>query len=478
MINFDLVKGRIQRFSKNSLTSECLGLLAEMQRDNKKNYAFWNLLVLLKWILIHSIESVYLLKANRQDLVDTLIIIEKFESDQQVIDFKKGIIRGFRIIAYQQFWAQDVMSDYTFDSQLTLFAPLDKTSNIGKIFLAKTGIEIVEFIKLSYATYIYFNLHKANSSGTYTGRLDQDYFQITDNYFERQTVLNYLKLLTVNECDDLIGIQKMTTEIYQLYETSFWSLKPLLNFNNILLTPHRAVFEESSRHFIYNYLKRNSSEFSDEFGERMERYIELGLKETCVNYFKEVDLKAEYPHLTKVVDFLVNDNILVESKAIELHPRSGILRRQEILLNEFENSIIKSYKQILETANSIDQSRTWYGIVITYKETYIGFGNDAWEEFLKVPISEYVFEKGLKLEVVPPRNLCFIKLEDWDIVVQNVKNGKETFESIIKKAVDLNLANNFSQKILLFEQALRQFYPIKHIDLTYITNAHKLIDIP
>ncbi len=39
---------------------------------------------------------------------------------------------------------------------------------------------------------------------------------------------------------------------------------------------------------------------------------------------------------------------------------------------------------------------------------------------------KFIAEKRIKLQAIPPQNLCFIGLEDWDKVIQNVKNRKGT----------------------------------------------------
>ncbi len=39
-------------------------------------------------------------------------------------------------------------------------------------------------------------------------------------------------------------------------------------------------------------------------------------------------------------------------KAIELHPRSGVMRTREILISDLDSTIIKAYIQLLSTANA------------------------------------------------------------------------------------------------------------------------------
>lgn len=223
-------------------------------------------------------------------------------------------------------------------------------------------------------------------------------------------------------------------------------------------------------------MKSKSPRFTEEFGLRMERYLELGLREIGASFMNEKSLKAHYPTLSKVADYLVDHNILIESKAIELHPRSGILRSEEILNSEFERSIVKSYQQLLSTASSIDCNREWLGIVVTYKDLYNGFGKDAWKEFLEAPITKFISQSKISLETLPPENICFLNIEDWDHMIQSIRHGQGTMESIIRKAMDMNASKNPSDKILLFEQALRSHFSKGENNLSYHIQARQLLD--
>lgn len=477
MFDFNLIKGRIRRYSRSSQVGECLHILLDVQRAEQKNYPFWHALVLLKWILIHTNDSPLRQAANRQDVLDTLKLIEQFEGDLHVIEFSKGIERGFRIIAYQQFWAQDGIGIDTFDRQLALYKNINRIS-INEDFTALTGMSVVDFINLLYVTYIFLVAHRATPGTIYTGVLEQNYQILTDKYFGRALTTKFVKLLTLTNFEDLNSMQKMSNEAYQLYETSFWSLKPFLIINRMPMTPHVAVFKESARHFIYDFLKSKSPRFTEEFGHVVEDYVELGLKEMKARYLTESQLKQEYPHLKKTCDYLVNDNLLIEAKAIELQPRSAIIRSQGLLTSDLKSSIVKSYIQLIATANTIDPSREWYGIVITYKEMYIGFGASAWSEFLKDRVEKFLKESGISINPLPPANLCFINLEDWDSIVQNVKSGKASLQTILKTALEMNATPDITKGILFFEQAIRLHYPVKHFDLSYLTEANKLLFNP
>jgi hypothetical protein len=164
--------------------------------------------------------------------------------------------------------------------------------------------------------------------------------------------------------------------------------------------------------------------FPSDFGKRLERYLELELIENKIRYESEATMQKNY-RLGKVVDYKVEDDILIECKAIELHPRSGVSRLPSILVNDLKSSIVKAYTQLLSTAIVIDRNIPWFGIIVTYKQTFIGFGRDAWDEFLREPVEKFAAENNISIAVFPPENLLFLTIEDWDCLMQLIKEKKQ-----------------------------------------------------
>jgi hypothetical protein len=77
-------------------------------------------------------------------------------------------------------------------------------------------------------------------------------------------------------------------------------------------------------------MKNNDENFTTEFGVRLEKYVKLGLDEININYKTESQIKKEFKGLKNLVDYVVNDNILIEVKAIELKPYPSINPNDEI----------------------------------------------------------------------------------------------------------------------------------------------------
>lgn len=245
------------------------------------------------------------------------------------------------------------------------------------------------------------------------------------------------------------------TNIIFYYKT-IYSIQRKVSFHTSFIKPPTI--------FIYNYLKRNDPGFQSEFGNRLEKYVELGIKEMELTYQRETDLKIPFPK-SKVCDFAIKTKVLVEVKATELSIRSGVTRSQDVMLTE--TTIVKAYSQLIELANRMDPNGTFYGIIITYKDMFLGFGRDAWKEFLKEKITALCLQKGFNLSAVPPDNLFFLSIDDWDKMVQLVKNKTVTIDEILQCAYYQSVESDITEKIMFFNQVFNR-YPIKEFTLSYL----------
>lgn len=478
MIDFELIKGKIKQYQRSSLVQNILEILNVIQKDKKERYPFWKLLVLLKWTYLHTTDFVVRKKVKAHDIDMLLKLVEEFETGYLKDGFKdhQSVRKSFRILAYQQFSYQDTFYKSIVDRQLVIYLQLKSKYDIDAEFKKLTGISIKSFFNYYYLLFIYFTKDSYDSRFNYDGILHDDLYKIFETKFPISELDKFLNLLSIKDAKEFESLHKLDNELLQLYETNFFVTKPLLYFRNQFRLPHIAILVQSIKHFVYTYMKLNSQLFSQEFGLRMERYIELGLKELTVEFVTETDLKRKYL-LNKVSDFFVENDILIESKAIELTPRSAVLRSPDIISSDLKSSIVKAYCQLLSTAKVIDPSQEWFGIIITYKEMYLGFGTDAWEEFLRNPVESFIKENSLDLSILPPRNLFFIDLEYWDYLIQVVKERKTSIKKILLTGQKFNSTTNPVEGLFNMEQVLTKHFKINTLNLSYLEKAHKLIDI-
>lgn len=478
MIDFGLIKGRIQKHKLSSIIHKTLELLNEVQRRDDKGFPIWNLFALIKWSYIHTTDSILRSPIKEHEYHQLLELIRQFETKYSGINFKNRsqVNQSFKIIANQQFPLQDKFHNSILSRQMVLYLQLRSKFDIDKEFERLTGINLKSFLEYSYFTFFFFNYEMVRPDIRYDGDLFESYFALFKSKWDNAELEKYLNLLTLKSRDDFENLQKLNNEVLQLYETNFFALKPFILFRNQYRIPHRKIFVQTIKHFFYNYLKENSSQFPEEFGKRLEKYVELGLIENKISFQNETALKAKY-QLRKVSDFLVESDILIEVKAIELHPRSGVLRTKDILLNDLDNTIIKAYKQLLETAQKINPDNEYYGIIITYKEMYLGFGADTWEEFMKDPIESFCLQHSIDIAILPPQNLCFISIENWDHMMQSIKEGKATLKEILLKGKELNALDNPAESVMLMEQVISKHFHPSGVSISYLKDKHLQLDI-
>ncbi len=478
MVDFNLIKGRIQKHKLSSIIDKTLELLNEVQRRDDKGFPVWNLLTLIKWAYIHTTDSILRSDIKEHEYHQLLELIKQFEGKYSGISFKSRsqIRQSFKIIANQQFPLQDKFHHIILSRQIVLYHQLRSKFDIDKEFSRLTHIDLKSFFEYSYFTFFFFNFDNVRPDIRYEGDLFETYFALFRSKWGDEQLKKYLELLTLKDRDHFKKLQKLNNEVLQLYETNFFTLKPLILFRNQYRIPHRQIFIQTIKHFVYNYLKENSKFFPEEFGKRLEKYVELGLKENEISFQNETELKANYP-LKKVSDFLIDSDILVEVKAIELHPRSGVLRTQDILVNDLDSTIIKAYTQLLETASKIDVNRQYFGIIITYKEMYLGFGADAWDEFMKDSIETFCSQNSINISLLPPENLFFITIEDWDKMMQTVKDGKATLREVLLKGQELNALDNPVENVMLMEQVISKYFHPGQLSLSYLKDKHLQLDI-
>jgi len=482
MITFDDLKNEIQKIQQHSLVQKCLDILNYTVENVNLKYPVWEILVLIKWAYLHTDNDENKNIATSESLELILDQIRQYggsHSETQFIN-SQDISRFFRILAYQQFPLQEEYHNALIDRQIVLYTQIVSKADFQNVFEIKTGLTIEVFLRYCYLTHLILFADTVMSNVPRVTKFNIEEFlgfsqkvheELFSKKFNKVHAIKYIELLTIFNQEEFFTLQKLSNEKLQIFESNLFTTKPFLFINDDFIVIYRPIFIQTIKHFIYTFLKANYSEFTTEFGKKLETYIEMGLKEMNIVFLKENELKKKYS-LTKVSDFYVEKNVLIECKAIDLHPRSGVIRVPDILTKEFKDSIIKAYCQLLSTAAVIDGETVWYGLVVTYSDLYLGFGLDAWEEFLQMPIESYAKLNGLSTSTLPPENLFFIDITFWDYLVQIVKDKKATLAEILDKAKEMTTG---SKKLFNLEMVLRNNFKIDKIQIKYLDDAHKLI---
>lgn len=365
-MDYKPIRNKLKYFTFDSLTIEILNLLRELENNRKLHVPFWHLLLLLKWNLIFSKKNYKSKIARREDLIKLLKQVENLQASHNVFDPKYKnfkIHKAMTILAHQQFLYQNNAWWDTFVRQLIIFDELKSKYCIKASFKKLTNLELEIFIKISFIVYLTsFVANEDNSSKIkfpYQGYLTKEVSDLIVELYGINNFNSFINLLSISKdnISDFIKNDNRNIKNFNLhpFEASIFTRKPFLFYSDRLIIPHKDVLKHNFNHFLYEFMKNNDDNFTTEFGVRLEKYVKLGLDEININYKTENQIKNEFKDLKNLVDYVVNDNILIEIKAIELKPYPSINPNDEILANEFRKNIVKGYaKQMIGVAKHLN----------------------------------------------------------------------------------------------------------------------------
>lgn len=473
-MNFDIIKSKIAGLTYISLVSRLINILKDLEKE-KRPVGFWRPLILLKWSIEFAETKVRVTEATRNDIICLLEMVDKLEMTHKSFNIKTNerFSQTFTILSYQQFLYQDKASWDGFARQDLLFNKLRSKYDIAPTFQAMTKVSLPIFIRALYVMYlIIFFLEDEKTR--YKGILSKDLIRFLVELYGNAEVSAILNLFTVERrtISQLVAEDSRQSKDYSLqsFDVSFFTRKPIFFHNGARIIPHKDVLNHTMNHFVYDYMKNKDDRFCTELGARMEKYMQLGLTESGLSFQTENDLERLLGRGKKVVDFLLEETVLVEAKAIELKPSTGINPNAYLLGSELKHNIVKAYaQQMLSVANSLANKSTKYGIIVTYKELYLGDSQDIWEQFLEKGTQNLLGADMSQLAALPISNLFFMNLSTWDLLMSIIKRDKIQLVDLLEK---IKIANATPMtKKFFFSMHLDEYKPYP-IDLDFLNEAH------
>jgi len=477
-MDFKPIRNKIKTFSYHSLTMHLLQVLKE-QEASQRPQAFWHSLTLLKWTLEFAGESYPSKEASRNDVHKLLNQLNDLEMSHRTFNLKtngRKINKLLTILSVQQLQYQQNAWKHSFASQLILFHDLKHKYSIADSFKRLTGMEIDTFLQILFIYWLVITQDHLTGF-KFNSQTFEDVSKIVAGIYGRSVLDDFKKLLTVSRdnAKEIFEDDKRMVRNYdlQIFDTSFFTRYPFFSFKGNVVVPHKDILNPTANYFIYDYMKNRDDHFTTEFGDRMEQYIAMGLKEINADFKTENDLKAVLGKDHKVVDFLIDGCILLEAKAIELKPIVGINPTDDILANEFRKNIVKAYaSQMLGVAETLKLNREIFGIIVTYKRLYIGTSEDVWNQFLREETEK--IKTTEQIAFLPVDNLFFIDLHTWDKIIQVIKKHKISLTEILINVRETDKIE--TQKKFIFDMHLDQ-YDIDNYDLSYLSEAYERVTL-
>jgi hypothetical protein len=468
-MDFKPIRNKLRKFTFDSLCQQLLNILKDAENSHKP-IAFWQPLLLLKWSLEFAESDHRAKTVERKHIVSMLSQLEELEKSHRPFDLKNNgrVSKTFTILSHQQFFYQEKVLNDSFYRQIVIFSDLIHKYDINRSFKKETGLDILEFLQIFYV--LWLTIHFGGDKFKYYGYLTEDVQGFIDQIFTKEKVKCFLELLTVsretiNTCIENDSRQMRNYDL-QVFEASFFTRKPFLFFKNRRIIPHHDILNYTGNFFIYDFLKNRDEQFPPEFGMRLEKYVNLGLNEIALPHIKEQEIRSKY-QLRRVLDFLIDDQVIIEIKGIELKPQIAINPIDKVLGNEFRKNLVKAYKdQILPLAAKLNTPEKW-AIIVTYKQLYLGNSQDLWEQFMSSEIEED------RTSVLPIGNLFIIDIRTWDRLIQIIKSKKISLIEILKEIKEDD--KKPKSKKFTFDMHLDKYGEPK-LDLTYFLAAEAKLD--
>jgi hypothetical protein len=275
----------------------------------------------------------------------------------------------------------------------------------------------------------------------------------------------FLTLLTLdpNNADESISKfkHKINREDLQTMEMSFFTMFPFVIRKKQIKLIHKSVFKHTINYYIYDFLKSNDNNFTTEFGRRLEKYIEFGIKEINAVYKTEANLKDKLPQNSNLTDFFIeSENVFIESKATELQAYPSVNPTDDLLFSALKKSLFKAYfEQLVPVSRELRPNNESWGIIITYKKLYWSHFPDLFE------IGKDKYDINQNYDHLPAQNVFIIDIYTWDQIIQIIKDKKSTLLEILKEA-RLNNSNPSTSK-QFFSMHLDR-YEIGVMNLSYL----------
>lgn len=470
-IPFTYIRNKIRKYSTEDLLRYCY-----LHIDSNKDQIFpiWIIFTLMKWSYQHGGYNSSLQRLDQANFDKLYNLIYEFNNEHITNFLKLKVDRGFYILYSQQFYLQKTVHKEVFATQLKIYNSIKGKYDIEKSFEEKTGLTIYDFIFLQQIVWLFTNVDNSSSTFKYFGHLTQDFINVAIEMTSQEKVKNFLKLTVLNPGDTKETIQNFKRSInrtdLQSLETTFFTMYPFQVFNNQIKVIHKSVYNHFVNYYIYDFLKSRDEQFTTEFGNRFEKYIEFGLKEIHIKYNDENTLRKILPKNSNVVDFNVPDsNIYLECKAIEIQAYTSVNPTDELLYNSLKDSLLKAYfKQMINVAKTLTPDEENWGIILTYKELF-------WSNFSNLfELGKDKFPNSVDSKYLPPENVFIMDIYTWDKIIQIIKDKKATLIEILQLAKSNNSNPQTSKQ--LFHMHL-DAYNLEKISLSYLDSEIEQLKI-
>lgn len=403
----------------------------------------WIVLLLIKWTILNGQFSTYKWRPISEIGFANLINkMHDLNGLTRSLDDYDHYFLFFKSTAHQQFWLQKPPSRTRFARQSLLFKDIETDHTLSKIFEDHMGVSIKDFITLGLVLLTRFLTHKDLS-------VNIDWFRTLFPVYPKNKIDAFLRALSLDFEElrrYLDSFQDRSSSLsYEFFEQSPLKRYPLLRYEGQYYCYSKTLLFNALETGVYDTLRMHATEaFMNKFGNIFEEYVKNKLEFGQFEFEDEEKLKQAIGNHSKVIDFVIKDGkskIFVDAKGVELAHLGKVTHKSDVILGKTKNSIVKGIVQGYETASHLAQAFTSenntndnYLIIVTFDDLYIGSGQNFYSTVAREKLDE-IIEKYGKRRWIPPENMYFLSIDDFDFLIACMQKSKLSLTDILLNAV-------------------------------------------
>lgn len=422
----------ISKFHGPMLAEIALTRLRQVEQrplNESRDWLPWYLLLIVKWAFEYGRLAAPARPAREQDLIELMNELHTAGDHSEFVG--KGQVSAARFmmqIAHQQFWWQRRLANWTLGRHVQLFGALDDRRVMSAMFEAETGMKIEEFLELGVIVWgaiqakpdvLSFTIESFMPLGVDSGPLTKFLSLVSRTPEELQALLSKRK----RAVRSLPG---------QLLEQTPFVRWPIIRRGDRYAPVAVRVFEEALRFWPYWTLRDAlDSEFTEEFGRVLERYVGQQLRSLGLPVKGEKDL-ADPGADELAVDFCVECQegpVLLEVKSIQPSHRIKVHPSNELLASDLKSSVVKGVVQGFATAARLSGGEPGIGgksavpmlVIVTLGRLYMWNGGVAWDDWLGEAVLPKLEQRGIDRGLIPPGRIFVLSIDDFDWLVHSCR---------------------------------------------------------
>jgi hypothetical protein len=356
-----------------------------------------------------------------------------------------------------------------FIREAALLGGLAQSDVLRVLFHEKTGLDVVDFVDLTYSTYVAI-LNDEFTFGTgWFQPLRSSYGNACVDAFINSVARTYEELTIF--CRALPDAREHRTS--ELYEFPLIKRFPLLRTGNVLQSWHPMVFYRGMEGFVHSVMSEAGAEYIERFSKVFEAHVVGEVKRTGLEYFDEKQLKGFVDGNLQVPDALISfpeANIFVESKA-GLFDESVIVVGQSEILASKTRALSKAIGQGWSASVGLRDTRRApqqvldapidYLLVVTNKELSASRGTTLRDMY---PAGRLDYPNAQAEKYLPLQRVYFLSIEDFERLMQATSEKSVVLPVFLERCVkadgDPHTAVYYFDQHLEREQVPRELSPV------------------